>query len=323
MHPSYAAHLNPLMKWATSIHQVIVDGERKHHVLTEAAKTRNKMKAAFNTQFEEVANAQDPWKHVKGPTSAMIATLLRIRWFLADYDTWLTDDNETIDLKVVIPYMVSQKITRAVERMLWENCTLKKHDSSTDRNQVPNLYIARKVILGKDRLIGAMARSVTIGTQWTQSRINPEDNICRACNLDVGNLHHRQMPGRWMCKESERCMPKHLTLKTIEKIGNGYGGNLFAKHALLMPRYLPPLTPIAKKAVQWQNPNAPKRFRGNVYTDGTTTISHAFPDSRRSGIGAVMVSDELPNSDEEPVRFQDEQYVPEADPVDTPRDTAT
>ena len=120
LHPAYAAHLNPLMKWAGNIYKVNIDGEAKACTTTDAAKTRNKMRAAFNTQFHTVANAENPWKHGRCPTSAMIATLLRLRWFPADHDVWLTDNSEIIDLKVTIPYMVGQKIKQAVERRLWE-----------------------------------------------------------------------------------------------------------------------------------------------------------------------------------------------------------
>ena len=87
------------------------------------------MRAVFNTQFDNIALVDDHWKHVKGPTTAMIATLLRLRWFPADYDTWLTDNGahgEVIDLKTTIPYMVCQKIKKAVERRLWESSTLNK-----------------------------------------------------------------------------------------------------------------------------------------------------------------------------------------------------
>ena len=51
-----------------------------------------------------------------------------------------------------------------------------------------DMKLARKVILGKDRLCGAMAISVSINTQWTQQRVanagyaDTDDDKCRLCN---------------------------------------------------------------------------------------------------------------------------------------------
>ena len=126
------------------------------------------MRGAFKTQFDRFNMEDDPWKQVKGPTTAMFATLKRINWYPADYDKWITDDKEVIDLKVTIPFMVAQKIKNAVDRRLWEKASIKHEDPSNDPNdEVPNWNLARRVILGPDKQIGAMAMSVTINTRWS------------------------------------------------------------------------------------------------------------------------------------------------------------
>ena len=75
-----------------------------------------------------------------------------------------------------------------------------------DRNDIPNWALARRVVLGKDRAIGAMARSVCINTQWPQSRIKPNDDMCRACGVWTGNLRHRQFPDK-TCVSNTLSMP--------------------------------------------------------------------------------------------------------------------
>ena len=74
---------------------------------------------------------------------------------------------------------------------------------------------------GENRLIGAMTRSAAIGNQCTQDRVanagyakSKDDNLCRACNQDVGTLQHRfckngceattYIRHEWMNDEDER-----------------------------------------------------------------------------------------------------------------------
>ena len=94
----------------------------------------------------------------------MFATLQRLKWFPAEYDTWMTDTGEVVNLTKVIPHRVTALIRQAVDRRLWEACSIKDTDPSKDHRDIPNTKIARSVILGKDKIIGAMARSVTINT---------------------------------------------------------------------------------------------------------------------------------------------------------------
>ena len=101
--------LNPLVKWACRIYQPNVDGRQVNGLKTESDIVVESMRSAFNTHFDKTAMQDNPWKHVKGPTTAMIATLLRLKWFPADYDMWIADASEVIDLKTMIPHQDHQK----------------------------------------------------------------------------------------------------------------------------------------------------------------------------------------------------------------------
>ena len=275
----------------------------------------DKMKRSFNTQFDIVANASDPWKYVTGPAAAMIATLLRIRWFPPDYDHdhWITDCGEVLDLNQCIPHMVAEKIRDAVDRFLWENASTNPNKCGNSKNNVPVWKLVRKVILGKGKLIGAMARSVVINTQWSQSRINPSGPTCGACGQHLGNFIQRQMPGPWLCNASHEKMHQHLSLKNIEKLRNGMSCKFFAQQALLTLADLPALAPISKQSAKWMRDEAPKYFTGKIYTDGTTTINHTFSNARQSGYAAVMVEDELPDSDLDDQTIIEDTYIRERD----------
>ena len=142
------------------------------------------MEKAFEASTNTIPHEKHPWAHVKGPASAVIATLLRIKWKANAYDKWTTDQGTNIELRTITPYHLSAVIRESVDRFLWETSTLRakdtpsvtnriKDDCPRDRNDIPNWALARRTVLGKDKAIGAMARSVCINTQWTQSRIKP------------------------------------------------------------------------------------------------------------------------------------------------------
>ena len=117
-----------------------------------------------------------------------------------------------------------------------------------------------------------------------------------------------------MCKESLKHVHKHLLGTVIEHLKTGFGGEMFAKHALLMNNYVPTIPPIKDREPKWLREDMPKYFTGTAYTDGTISINHLFPEARRSGIGAVVIAEELPNSDQEPNTETDNEYVSEEGP---------
>ena len=192
------------------------------------------------------------------------------------------------------------KVREAVERWLWENCTIneKRGTDKADRNCVPIWSLARKVVLGKDKQQGAMARSVNIHTQWTQSRINPTDPICRACShpLYCGTMKHRNFPNVVLCCESLKHVDKHLPLTVIEHLKTGFGGEMLAKYAILTTEHLPSIPTVVDKEPQWLREDMPKSFTGTAYTDGSASITHGFKKARRAGWAALVIAEELPHT---------------------------
>ena len=83
-----------------------------------------------------------------------------------------------------------------------------------------------------------------------------------------------------------------------------------ANHALLMKRHIPTVPqPVSKNPI-WRYGNRPMLFTGTVYTDGSTTINHAFPEARRSGYAAVVIGEQLRDSDSD-LAIQNNTYHPE------------
>ena len=67
-----------------------------------------------------------------------------------------------------------------------------------------------------------------------------------------------------------------------------------------MKNHTPFIPPVEPTEPRWKTDNEPKCFTGTAYSDGSTTINHAFPDARRSGYAAVIIKEELRDSDVDP-----------------------
>ena len=79
-------------------------------------------------------------------------------------------------------------------------------------------------------------------------------------------------------------------------------------------RYAHKLPPLSTEKFTWLILDDPKFFRGTAYSDGSTTINHAFLEARRSGYGGVIIADELHDTDEEEPQTEDDAVTPERDP---------
>ena len=113
-----------------------------------------------------------------------------------------------------------------------------------------------------------------------------------------------------MCKKYAEHAAKHLSTAAIEHLNNGLGGNIMANHALLMRRRIPKIPQLVSKNLTWRYGNRPMLFTGTVYTDGSTTINHSFPEARRSGYAAVVIGEQLRDSDND-ITIRDDTYRPE------------
>ena len=51
---------------------------------------------------------------------------MRLKWVANTYDKWTTETGETLDLNVDIPYRIMVKVREAVDKWLWNNCTIAK-----------------------------------------------------------------------------------------------------------------------------------------------------------------------------------------------------
>ena len=115
-----------------------------------------------------------------------------------------------------------------------------------------------------------------------------------------------------MCTKYADLASKQLSNTTVENLRNNFGGSIMANHALLMRRHMPRIPqPVSKNPI-WRYGNRPTWFTGTVYTDGSTTICHSYPEARRSGYAAVVIGEQLHNSDSS-LTVADDIHRPEPD----------
>ena len=148
-----------------------------------------KMREAWSSAMANMHRVQteglEPWDNIRGPANACIVTLGRIGWDIHisnAWRVWIDRNDIEHDLAVETHHNLKQLIRRDIAVMLWTQSTL--NDKIMD-NQGLWLEPTRAVALGKDKLLGAMARSVAVGTQWTQDRVEQAgyvdegDTLCR------------------------------------------------------------------------------------------------------------------------------------------------
>ena len=139
--PEYAANRLPLVEWSR-----MAFTEDDHYLRA----------AAFAARWPIVGQALDPWAHVCGPASAVVATLARIEWLPLDHNRWMDHAGRVIDLTVVPPSRVADLVDKATNRILW--CRLcASHPQLEDLGGAAWIGPIREVVLGKNRRRGAVA----------------------------------------------------------------------------------------------------------------------------------------------------------------------
>ena len=159
------------------------------------------MREAWSSAMANMHHVQteglEPWDNITGPANACVVTLGRIGWdthISNAWRVWIDRNGIEHDLAVETHHTLKQLLRRDIAVMLWTQSTL---DDQIMDDQGPWLEPTRAVVLGKNQLLGAMARSVAIGTQCTQDRVEQAghadegDMLCKLCNGAEGTLHHR------------------------------------------------------------------------------------------------------------------------------------
>ena len=285
--PAYMLTAAPVEKWACRAYA----GTTASHVV---------MEKAWCQAAAKIGDADDPWEHISGPAAAMIATVETVGWNMSNWHTIVMEDGETINLRSCRPALVVARVNEATERRLWHESDAAQEDTQGTgdwKQDVPWWYPIREIINAGGALAKA-ARSVVVGTQWTQARLykacarGVETPWCQACDgNNEGTLNHRHSE----CPEYNALRNEYLSVDNEQRLRRKEGGNLLTDRGILMRRHLakpPPRPPIAPT---WGNKSAPKWFRGTVYVDGSGKMCRWYKELSTAAWAAVIMSDDYAN----------------------------
>ena len=249
--------------------------------------------------------AEDPdgsvWDNIRGPASALIATMESIGWRMSAPYACTTDTGITLNLKKQRPALILDYVEKAVERKVWHHSKMSEEDRIGKdwdyEGDVPWWYPLREMANSKDTAMARAARSVIIGTQWPQARIaktKEKEKVepwCKAC-LPLHEIPGTCQQRHCKCPAYAKNRNDNLGIPARGRLKNNVGGDIFKKNCTLMRRELPKWNRQTKWEPVWGNEAAPKKFRGTIYVDGSGDICRWEPSLSTVGWAAVGMSDE-------------------------------
>ncbi len=161
--PAFAAHETPVTRWAEAV--------------WESWLPRAALAALCRFADRTLPATGSPWRHVRGPACAFVATARRIGWTVTDYRTITTDDGLMLDLTRDSPALVRKAAGQAVRRWRWRRVEL-KHPHLVQGSGGFGAFLSPiyRLLNGRDTVgwgseeKGAL-RSVLADRQWPQARL--------------------------------------------------------------------------------------------------------------------------------------------------------
>jgi len=280
--PAYEANYAPLRCWAEAWHEA---GARD----SKAKPGRSGLQASFQKAVHRQHRATQPWRRVRGPAGAVVATLKRLEWRPTSPSLWTTDTGLVVNLDEVSPKVVKRLACEATWRWLCREAAREVGDESLAAGIWTKPVFA--AMRGMPRPAASYTRRVAQGTVWTQARLwrakRAESPVCpKGCGTPGTIVHrHAECYG-----EVELARQSHLTEGNRRAARLPQGCNFW--NTLLLPDPLAGLEPpSANGELHWVGPcSADRVLEGTVYTDGSTFE----PRSRqlaRSGCALAQVDD--------------------------------
>ena len=156
--PAFHANCTPLRDWAKRINRAYY-----HQDIATIDIMRNAWAAALANLHNDVTKGGKVWECVRGPASACIVSLGRIGWDIHpanSWRVWIDRSGNEIDLCKTCPHAIRKTLHRDIAISLWTQST---HNQEVQDELGLWLEPTRAVVMGKDRQLGAAARSVAVG----------------------------------------------------------------------------------------------------------------------------------------------------------------
>ena len=268
--PIYAANALPLVFWGRAI--------------VEGWASRATVASTF-WQAQEVFNGQ-----VRGPCSAVLATLARLGWTAESFDRWLTGCGVVVDLSEVHPGTLRKLVDIGTERALLEG--LSGSDGLELLAGAPLLDPIRKAqaqLRREGHKAGAQLLAThAAGGLWTQQRLfearSVTSPLCVVCQAAPGTPRHRLF-----CCDFSKSVRDGLDLDDVTREGSQCQVNdplLFRCLADSLLRLQPP--PSQLGVIHNDGPLQGGALSGLVGIDGSC-FDPEFSHASRAGWACVAV----------------------------------
>ena len=264
--PAYRAHLEPVLYFCRALWDTWVP--RAHLI------------RAFSSASRRVGQLAHPWAGVKGPASAVAATIFRVGWRVDEnMPTRWTTHVGVVDVLETPPRAVAVLMQQAVERWLWAE-ERAKHPELSILTPTPYLEPLHRLLSRQGADWGprqqACLRSAACAGIWPQARLFgcglAETDTCQACSQEVGTTWH----SLYGCPMSEGFRQQYDCPVLFQQAQQRKGLPLWTRALMPDPSWSFP-APILKLDVVWELEPPGGVLEGEGFGDG----SGIFPTSRR------------------------------------------
>ena len=248
---------------------------------------------ALRDAIEDTSGGTVPWARVRGPASALVATLWRVQWTFESEWVWLDHCGQRFDVRSAAPKDVIKAAALSVRNWQSERVAL----------SVGAPHLAVRVFLsplrqllfspvkGLSPRLSGLLRSVVVNLQWPQQRLWEsglvDDPLCTLCSDEPGTIAHRAY--RCHAHDIDRMVWNDEPLMQLGAAAR-LSDPLWSRGLVEDPAKFFPPSDLSGNLV-WQRPPPDGLFRRRVYIDGSCTWP-AFPGLRRAGAAFVMLANE-------------------------------
>ncbi|CAK0868169.1 unnamed protein product, partial [Prorocentrum cordatum] len=280
MDPIYRATLEPVKAFM--------------HVLWRDLMPQRTLEKGIAAAAARLGPHSSPWQAIKGPFSALWASLHRVGVDCSNLRGWIFPNGQVVNPLELCPRSVEALVERAV--VSWQMQKISQHFEAPEF--LEGIWIEPLRSLCFSRLLtaseGAYLRSVAIGGQWPQARQHAQGWVespeCLICHDGDGTLAHRH--ARCSCiEELGTPVPERVALLSAQAFHNKLVEIFLERGVLGKPRVPPdllqwPLQPYYR----WEG--NPVNLTGDVFVDGS--LYEDLPTYPVAGFSCVSLK---PNGD--------------------------
>lgn len=241
------------------------------------------------------------WKRVRGPITAVIATLRDLDWKSPFPDEWIDFEGQRWQAGGSDLTALTARVAQSVERQVWPVAATHPQGAGLERGA--DLVPATRLVRGLSRAgcapDAALVEHIAAGAMWGDLRRHQAgyraDGVCRRCRQALDDDFHRV----WACPCNEQITSRHVQgtqTMAAEALQEGQ-----REHACFWVRGIVPLSwyqvpePSAQRTRRLVAFPAAAPLRGGVYaTDGSGGKYSQDPLLRRCGWAWVQMIEGKP-----------------------------